>query len=154
MSEQPACAAPPGAVERVLVFKIGGQEFALPIESIVEIARFRPPTPVPGARRGILGIVPLRGKMVTVIDGRARVGLEVDPAWRPESIIVLRDAGEFMGLAVGAVVRVAHNAPADGQGLPAVLGIGRPAMFQGAVPRPDGGYVLLLDAALVLRGEG
>ena len=137
----------------MLVFAVGGQEFALPLGGIVEIARARTPTPVPGAEPGVLGIVPFRGAMVTVIDGRLRLGLSGAPNERPRagSMIVLRDAGELIGLVVDAVARVALIAPAEREPLPAALRLARTDLFLGVVPRRDGGYLFLLDAGAVLR---
>lgn len=135
----------------MLVFAVGGQEFALPLGGIVEIARARTPTPVPGAEAGVLGIVPFRGAMVTVIDGRLRLGLSGAPIGRAGSMIVLRDSGELVGLVVDAVARVALIAPAEREPLPAALRLARTDLFLGVVPRRDGGYLFLLDAGAVLR---
>jgi purine-binding chemotaxis protein CheW len=135
----------------MLVFAVGGQEFALPLGGIVEIARARTPTPVPGAEPGVLGIVPFRGAMVTVIDGRLRLGLSGAQMGRAGSMIVLRDSGELVGLVVDAVARVALIHPAEREPLPAALRLARTDLFLGVVPRRDGGYLFLLDAGAVLR---
>ncbi len=152
-SERAAPSSQGPSAESLLVFAIGGQEFGLPIGRIVEVAPFRPPTPVPGARRGIMGVLPLRGRIVMVIDGRERVGLGFEPARRPGSIIVLHDGSERVGLAVDAVARVARCAPLDRAELPTRLALAQPDLFQGAVTRGDGGCVLVLDTAVLLRGE-
>ncbi|HKN47995.1 MAG TPA: chemotaxis protein CheW [Candidatus Polarisedimenticolia bacterium] len=149
--DSPPPVEPGSEAERMLVFAVGGQEFALPLGSIVEIAPARTPTPVPGAEPGVLGIVPFRGAMVTVFDGRLRLGLPGGPAGRAGSMIVLRDSGELIGLVVDAVARVAPIAPAEREPLPAALRLARADLFLGVAPRRDGGYVLLLDMAAVLR---
>ncbi len=140
------------SLERLLIFAIGGQEFAIPIEPIVEIVRHRPPTPVPGADPSVEGILPLRGRMVTVIDGRRRLGLDDHERAGRAQVIVMEDAGEWVGLVVDAVARVAAVASAERQPLPAALGLARPGLYGGALRR-EGGYVVLLDLARMLQAE-
>lgn len=101
----------------MLIFVLEGREYALPLEAIVEVAGYRVPTTVPGARPDILGILPWRGRMVTILDGRARLGL---PAGRDEAharLIVLRDEGEWMALLVDGVSRVQARAGEDHAGV-------------------------------------
>ncbi len=145
--------APAVQAGRLLVFAIEAQEYALPLEPIVEIVPFRPPTPVPGAGPGIVGILPLRGRMVTVVDSRRCLGLPQRDEPRKAQVIVLREAGELLGLVVDTVARVAPAAPEAVEPLPAALHIDHPERFAGILRR-GGGYVLLLDvAALLMRTE-
>jgi purine-binding chemotaxis protein CheW len=149
----PEAAAPRAASAvpaRFLVFGIGGQEFALPLEPIVEIVPFRHSTPVPGAEREVLGIVPLRGRMVTVVDGRRRLGLTESPGAPRGKLIVLRDGGDLLGIVVETVVRVAVAGPGQPEPLPASLQPARQGSFAGVL-RAAGGYTLLLDVAALLK---
>lgn len=139
-------------LERLLIFAIGGQEFAVPIEPIVEIVRHRPPTPVPGADPSVEGILPLRGRMVTVIDARRRLGLGGRERSGGAQVIVMDDAGEWVGLVVDAVARVATIPAAERQPLPAALGLARPEFYHGVLRR-EGSYVVLLDLARLLQAE-
>jgi len=140
-----------GGPARFLIFGIAGQEFALPLEPIVEIVPYRPPTPVPGSDREILGILPLRGRMVTVVDGRRRLGLTERQEAPRGKLIVLRDGGDLVGMVVEAVVRVAVADPGQPEPLPASLRPARRGSFAGVL-RGEGGYTLLLDVATLLRG--
>ncbi len=109
---------PPGPdLARVLIFVLEGREYALPLEAIVEVVGYRKPTTVPGAGSDILGILPWRGRMVTIVDGRARLGL---PAGRDEArarLIMLRDEGEWMALLVDGVSRVEALAGGERDGV-------------------------------------
>jgi len=136
-----------------LIVTIAGQEFALPIGPIVEIIRFRKPTPVPGAERGILGIMPLRGRMVTVIDGRRRLGLHEAEERSGSRVVVVRDGSELLGLVVDAVWRIVPASREDREPLPAALTIERPERFAGILRR-NGGFALLLEPGILLsRGR-
>jgi purine-binding chemotaxis protein CheW len=150
----PESAPRPAAPERLLVFTIGGDPFAIPLGRVVEIVRHRRPTPVPGADPSVEGILPLRGRMVTLLDTRRRLGLpprgETPGAAR---VIVVEDRGELVGLVVDAVARVGSEAEGTREPLPAALGLARPRLYAGILRLPQG-PVLLLDLAQVLGGEG
>lgn len=105
-----------GMPATMLIFLIDGREYALPIDAVVEVAGYRPPTAVPGARPGILGILPLRGKMVTVIDGRSCLGLPGAGTGGEARLIVLRDGNEWVGLRVDGVRRVGAASAAGQRG--------------------------------------
>ncbi|AWK89237.1 chemotaxis protein CheW [Azospirillum thermophilum] len=66
--------APAGATERsesVLVFRLAGAEYGLPVAAVQEVLR-RPdaPTPLPNAPEFVAGVVTLRGAVVPLIDQR------------------------------------------------------------------------------------
>jgi purine-binding chemotaxis protein CheW len=134
---------------RVVIFTLDGQEFALGLERIVEIIPYRNPTPVPGAGPAVEGILPWRGRMVTILRTRRRLGL-TEPAGRSGGrVILLEDEGERIGLVVDAVVRVASVPPGERQPIPPSLGLARPNLFLGGYPRSQGYLLLVNDQALV-----
>jgi len=102
----PLAAPSAGTPATMLIFLIDGREYALPLDAVVEVAGYRPPTAVPGARPGILGILPLRGKMVTIVDGRSCLGLPGAWTGGEARLIVLRDGHEWVALRVDGVRRV------------------------------------------------
>lgn len=101
--------AEPSAVpgpDDLLMFRIEDREFGLPIGPVVEVVLHLGATPVPLAGPAIEGILPLRGRMVTVVDTRRGIGM---PPRRGESkaqVIVVDWAGERVGLVVDSVIRV------------------------------------------------
>ncbi|MFQ5878092.1 MAG: chemotaxis protein CheW [Acidobacteriota bacterium] len=155
-SERPARRA--GTDERLLIFRLGGQEFGIPLDSIVEIIRHRPPTPVPGAGGAVEGILALRGRMVTVFDARRRLGLEPRAGGGGARVIVLDDRGELVGLVVDGEARVACAPRRTREPLPDSLPLGRRDLYEGILQR-DGGCVLLLNVGAITEvgagaGEG
>jgi len=144
-------AAPPSEPDRLLTFGIAGRTFAVELASIVEVIRYRPPTPVPGADPTVEGILPLRGRMVTVIDARRRLALPAREAASPAQVIVVREDGELVGLVVDAVTGVAAAAREAREPLPAALGISRPEVYRGVLRR-GAEFTLLLDLEKVLQG--
>jgi purine-binding chemotaxis protein CheW len=100
----------PEAPERLLAFRLDAREYAVPIGSIVGIVPYRPATPIPGLDGAVLGILPLRGRMVTVVEARRRLGLP-DSRDGGMHIIVFDRGGDLVGLRVDAVSRVCGSGP-------------------------------------------
>jgi len=110
-------AAPANASRDHVLFRIAGREFAVPVDSVIEIVRHRDATRVPGAARTVEGIIPLRGQMVTLLDLRLCLALPPRPSGAAAQVIVLRSAGDRLGLVVDGVSGVAplsnHVVPLD-----------------------------------------
>ncbi len=90
----------------VSTLKVGGALFGLDTARIQEVVRVGDITPVRGAASYIVGILNLRGRIVTVIDLGLRLGLssvEIGPASR---IAIIDWHGEPVGLLVDLVADV------------------------------------------------
>ena len=84
--------------------RAGGEDYALPVESVREVAELGDVTPVPGAAAAVLGVRNLRGQVLPVADLRALLDLpRPEPARR--LVIVEGPAGQA-GFAVDDVVGV------------------------------------------------
>ncbi len=98
---------------RCVCFQVGAEWFALPIPCVREIQPLPPPVRVPNARPEILGIVNLRGRVLTLLATAAP--LRVRRASPPSHCLVL-DLGEpdlYVGLAIqgaGEIVSVPLSA--------------------------------------------
>ncbi len=94
------------SVLQVLAFRLAGERYALDIQEIIEILKYRKPTRIPQASELIHGIVSVRGRIITVVDGRLRLGLEAAAICSASRIIVLRHGEEPVGLLVDEVLQV------------------------------------------------
>jgi purine-binding chemotaxis protein CheW len=91
-------------------FRVGGLLLGIPIDRVVEVLADQPVTPVPLAHPAIVGLLNLRGQVVTAVDARRRLGLGEGKGTR--SIAVLRLDGELTGLVVdrpGDVIDIAED---------------------------------------------
>jgi purine-binding chemotaxis protein CheW len=97
----------------LLTFVLAAEHYALDIEHIVEIVTPRPITRVPNAEEGIVGIISLRGTIVTVVDARRK--LRHPPSKNGDDpdrrIIVVEKGGETLGFEVDRVLRVVKTDP-------------------------------------------
>jgi purine-binding chemotaxis protein CheW len=90
----------------VLIFQLDQQKFALEIDQIREIIRFRESTTVPNTAPFLEGIISFRGRIVPVINGRMRLGLRSVKPDAKTSIIVVRDGPELYGILVDSSLQV------------------------------------------------
>lgn len=134
-----------------LSFRLAGEQYGIDIHDIVEILKYRPTTPVPHATNLIHGIVSVRGRIITVVDGRRRLGLEaaaVSPATR---IIVLRDDEESVGLLVDEVLQVEKLSPESTSSPPNTLTDAAQLGIAGVCETQQGAILILLDREAFLK---
>jgi len=102
-----AAAEPARPQLEILTFEIAGEVYAIDIEHVGEIVTPRPVTRVPNANPSVVGILSLRGMIVTLIDARSRLRHRAATANGPDvRVIVIELEGENMGFAVDRVLRV------------------------------------------------
>ena len=93
--------------EQVVVFRLGKEEFGVPIESVQEIVRVSSElTQVPKAPADIEGVVNLRGAVLPVMDLRRRLGLDTIERSDRQRIIVLLIDRVRTGFIVDSVAEV------------------------------------------------
>lgn len=132
-----------------LAFTIASELYAVRIAFVAEILKPLPITEVPRAPRNVIGVMSVRGRLVTVIDLRRRLRLAEVP-FDAHTRILLTDVGdgEPIGLLVDKVNQVYRLAeseiePAD------VLGGDQPAHIAG-IGRPEGALLILLNLIPIL----
>jgi purine-binding chemotaxis protein CheW len=150
-----AAAATEGESLQVLVFRLGADEFALPIGAVDEVARAPEQiTRVPKTPAFLEGVINLRGEVLPVVDQRRRFDMPPAPAGEAQRLIVVRSERHRAGLLVDAVSEVL-TAPLEAMGAAPDLTGDAGRLVQGVVNlHGDGRMVLLLDPAeLLTRAE-
>lgn len=101
-------------IRQLLCFQLASTPYAVPIESVREIVRIGPITPIPRVASHVRGVISLRGEMLEVIDLRSKLGLEATEITKATRIVVVSDDdGHVAGLLVDEVrevLRVAEDA--------------------------------------------
>jgi purine-binding chemotaxis protein CheW len=93
-------------LEKLLVFKVGRNRYAIPIEDLSQIIDDRILTPLPHVPQFLKGIFSLRGHIVGVLDVSERLCLPPLPAALLKKIIVLEKGGDLFGLRVENIEHV------------------------------------------------
>lgn len=94
------------SLQRIVLLGVGGHWFGVAIGAIREIIPPRPYTPLPGSEPYVCGLINLRGRIVTVVDLGARLGLRAASAGPDHSVVVLEHGGRLVGMAVEEVSRI------------------------------------------------
>ncbi len=93
--------------EQVVVFRLGKEEFGVPIDSVQEIVRVPDElTHVPKAPHSVEGVINLRGAVLPVVDLRRRLGLPPVERSDRQRIMVFLVAGVHTGYIVDSVAEV------------------------------------------------
>ena len=92
---------------------IGGQLFGLPISRVQDVFAPDRLTRVPLAPPEIAGLLNLRGRIVTAVDMRRRLGLAPADDGRPRMAIGIEHRGESYGLLIDSIGEV-MKLPASG----------------------------------------
>src|SRR5262245_38705203 len=96
-----------GPLTEYLAFLLGEDIYGTPVSIVREILKPPPLTPVPRAPYAVMGIVSVRGQLVTVLDLRRRLDLESGPMTRKTRILLVIGPGEeTIGLYVDEVLQV------------------------------------------------
>lgn len=123
---------------------------ALDAAGIQEVIRLGAVTPVNYAPEEVLGIVNLRGKIVTIVDLGLKLGFPMAMAGPDSRIFIIEEGDEFIGLLVDRVDEVVELESGQWQPPPANVNWGQARFFQG-VCRNRGRVITLLDAGQILK---
>lgn len=139
--------------ELVLV-RLGGCRYALPMSSVAEVGRPPGLTRVPGLPAWVAGVANWRGRVLAVLDLRSLLAAETGPLDRRGRLVVLAHAGVRVGLLVEAVVGGAQLDPEAVEPALAHLPTSTGSLLSGQVTDTEGPYgVLDLDAVLALAEQ-
>lgn len=98
---------------RYLCFGLGSEEYGLPLLTVREVLAQPEITPVPHTPAYFVGIMNLRGRVISVMDLRVKLGIKPANA-NADSVVVICQVGEYVvGITVDAVNSV--MAPAAGE---------------------------------------
>ena len=134
-----------------LTFMLGGESYGLAITAVTEIIGFQQITPVPDVPHYIRGIINLRGKVIPVMDVRARFGMEPRDYDARTCIIVVHIREASVGLIVDTVSEVVDIELSNIEAPPSMgSSAGGGQGFMMGVGKVEDEVKLLLDAGRLL----
>ena len=141
---------PAARVELVLI-RLGGCRYALPMASVAEVGRPPSLTRVPGLPAWVAGVANWRGRVLAVLDLRSLLAADPGELDRRGRLVVLAHGGIRVGLVVEAVAGGADLDPESVEPALAHLPESTGSLLYGQVTDSEGPYGLLdLDAVLAL----
>jgi purine-binding chemotaxis protein CheW len=88
---------------QLLLFALGGESYAFPLEQVREVVKPGPITPVPSIPEHILGVMNLRGEILPVLDLKRLMGVGMGTPDREGRIIVVKAPGMSVGFLADSV---------------------------------------------------
>lgn len=145
MSQEPTA----GRELHIVGFQVGRETYGVPITSLHEIVRVPEITAVPDAPEFMEGVINLRGKIVSVIDLRKRLGEKKVTQSRRNRILVVEHNGRLSGLIVDSASEVLKIPASDVEASPAALQEGGLNCVTG-LGKYKGRLIVLLDMTRLL----
>jgi purine-binding chemotaxis protein CheW len=144
-----------GAVA-VLAVVAGAETYGFPLSAIREILVPPPIAEVPRAPSAVLGVISVRGQIITLLDLPKVLNLEVEQVGAHGRVLLVDNGEELIGVAVDRVIQVYRMEPehieyASGMGAELseyVVGVGRVANASNGGER----MLILIDPVSLLGG--
>lgn len=89
-----------------VTFQLDNEKYCVNVMQVREVLKYTEIAPVPGAPEFVLGIINLRGNVVTVIDTRKRFGLAPTDQTDASRIVIIEARDQVIGMLVDSVAEV------------------------------------------------
>ena len=135
-----------------VTYRLGEETYGINVMQVQEVLRHTEIAPVPGAPDYVLGIINLRGNVVTVIDTRSRFGLPSADITDNSRIVIIESEHQVVGILVDSVAEVVYLRSSEIDSAPNV-GTEESAKFIQGVSNRDGELLILVDLNKLLSDD-
>lgn len=135
-----------------VTFRLGGETYGINVMQVQEVLRYSEIAPVPGAPTYVLGIINLRGNVVTVIDTRHRFGLPAAEVTDHTRVVIIEAENHVVGILVDAVAEVVYLRQSEIETAPNV-GNDESALFIQGVCNKNNQLLILVELDKLLTGQ-
>ena len=135
-----------------VTFRLADETYGINVMQVQEVLRYTEIAPVPGAPEYVLGIINLRGNVVTVIDTRARFGLSNGEVSDNSRIVIIESDKQVIGILVDSVAEVVYLKTSEIDSAPNV-GTDESAKFIQGVSNRSGELLILVDLNKLMTDE-
>jgi purine-binding chemotaxis protein CheW len=135
-----------------VTFLLENETYGINVMQVQEILRYTEIAAVPGAPDYVLGIINLRGNVVTVIDTRARFGLMPADITDNSRIVIIEAEKQVIGILVDSVAEVVYLKKSEMEPAPHV-GTDESSQFIQGVSNRDDGLLILVDLNKLLSDD-
>ena len=140
------------ATLRWVTFFLSQEKYGINVMQVQEVLRVTEIAPVPGAPDYVLGIINLRGNVVTVIDTRQRFGLEPKELDDSSRIVIVESNDQVVGILVDSVAEVIDLQLAEIESAPNVGTEDSSRFIQGVASQSDE-LLIIIDLNKLLSDE-
>ena len=137
---------------RWVTFELENEIYGVSVAEVREVLRYTDIAPVPGSPSYVIGIINLRGNVVTVIDTRSRFGLSHKDINDETRIIIIDIEDQEVGILVDSVAEVVDISLSAIEAAPNVGNEDTSRYIQG-VTSMNGQLLILVDVNKLLTEE-
>ncbi len=134
-----------------VTFLLEGETYGINVMAVQEVLRYSEIAPVPGAPDFVLGVINLRGNVITVIDTRHRFGLSSGEMTPDTRIVVIEASDQVVGLLVDSVAEVVYIRQSEIETSPNAGNDENSEFIQGVCNKGDT-LLILVDYQKILVG--
>lgn len=135
-----------------VTFHLENEKYGIKVMQVQEVLRMTEIAPVPGAPHYVLGIINLRGNVVTVIDTRRRFGLSDTENDDETRIVIVEANNNVVGILVDSVAEVVDLKISEIETAPNVGNDESSKYIQGVSSR-ENELLILVDVNKLLSDE-
>ncbi len=136
---------------KYICFGLGQEEFGIPLLTVKEVLAIPDITPVPQTPPHFLGIINLRGNVISIMDLRAKFGIKFSTT--EETTVIILDFGDYqLGVVVDRVDAVLSLNPDQISNKPHIES-SKSTDYISGVYRQEQKLILILDIAKALSVE-
>ncbi|PTQ69857.1 chemotaxis protein CheW [Pseudomonas sp. GV071] len=135
-----------------VTFRLDNETYGINVMQVQEVLRYTEIAPVPGAPSYVLGIINLRGNVVTVIDTRQRFGLDSGSVTDNTRIVIIEADKQVVGIMVDSVAEVVYLRQSEVETAPNV-GNDESAKFIQGVCNKNGELLILVELDKMMSEE-
>jgi len=135
-----------------VTYKLDNETYGIRVMQVQEVLRVSEIAPVPGAPHYVMGIINLRGNVVTVINTRSRFGLPQAENSDSTRIVILESESNVVGILVDSVAEVV-DLKADQIETSPNVGNDDSSKYIEGVATLDGNLLILIDINKLLTDE-
>lgn len=139
-------------VIQLVTFRLADETYGINVMHVQEVLRITEIAPVPGAPSYVLGIINLRGNVVTVIDTRSRFGLPSTETDDSSRIVIIESEKQVVGILVDSVAEVVELKVSEIDSAPNVGNDESSRYIQGVANRTDD-LLIVVDLNKLLTEE-
>lgn len=137
---------------QVVVFELGNEKYGTEISTVREIIRMPTVTQMPGAPEHVRGVINLRGRVIPVVDLRARFRLPATDLTENTRVLVVDILGENIGVVVDAVTEV-RRVPSASVEAPGATTTTEESYYIEGIAKQDEHLLILLDLERALTNQ-
>ncbi|HPE81655.1 MAG: chemotaxis protein CheW [Gammaproteobacteria bacterium] len=139
-------------VIQLVTFRLKDESYGINVMQVQEVLRISEIAPVPGAPAYVLGIINLRGNVVTVIDTRTRFGLPTTERDDASRIVIIESDQQVVGILVDSVAEVVELRQSEIDSAPNIGNDESSRYIQGVASR-DEDLLIVVDLNKLLTDE-